>query len=84
PLFYQLPPSITTGHYHSWVADHEHLPDCFSVSAYDEYNNIMAIRHRELPLTAVQFHPESVLTPDGYKILSNWVNSVSYLCGEQQ
>jgi len=73
-LFAGLPDSFMAGRYHSWVADKETLPDCFKITASDEWGNIMAIRHRSLDLCGVQFHPESVLTPLGKTMISNWIN----------
>ena len=80
PVFNGISGSITTGHYHSWVAEPQTLPRDFEVTAKDEDGFIMAISHREKPMHGLQFHPESVLTPDGFTLLSNWVNWVSYLC----
>jgi anthranilate synthase component 2 len=73
-IFTGLPPSFMAGRYHSWVANRSTLPDCFQITAEDEYGNIMAIRHKQFDLCGVQFHPESVLTPLGKTIIKNWVN----------
>ena len=62
------------GRYHSWVVEND-LPDCFEITSVDENGQIMAIRHNELDVKGVQFHPESVLTPDGKTMLKNWINS---------
>jgi anthranilate synthase component 2 len=72
-LFREVPESIQTGHYHSWVANPETLPDVFSVTAVTTEGLIMAINHKTLPIKAVQFHPESVLTPDGLQMIGNVV-----------
>jgi len=64
------------GHYHSWVAKEEALPKVLMVEARSEQGMIMAIRHRSLPISGFQFHPESVLTPDGRVMLNNWLNSL--------
>ena len=77
-LFRGLPSIIRVGRYHSWVVSTEHLPDCLEVTATAE-GQIMAIRHREYDIRGMQFHPESVLTPDGRTILSNWINDTSSL-----
>ena len=70
-IFAGLPTPLTVGRYHSLIASPE-LPDCFELSAsYGEV--VMGVRHRELPAEGVQFHPESVLTPDGKAILANFV-----------
>ena len=73
-LFKDLGPEIQVGRYHSWIIE-DNLPDCFDITSVDENGQIMAIRHKELDVKGVQFHPESVLTPDGKKILKNWINS---------
>jgi anthranilate synthase component II len=74
PNFEGLPDIIEAGRYHSWVADATCLPDCFRVTALDANELIMAIRHQVYDLSAVQFHPESILTPLGEIILRNWIN----------
>jgi len=74
PNFKGLPESIEAGRYHSWVADATTLPACFRVTAVDANELIMAIRHQVYDLSAVQFHPESILTPMGEIILRNWIN----------
>jgi len=71
-LFKDLPKKLDVGRYHSWVV--EQLPDALIPTSYDENGQIMSIKHRDFPVFAVQFHPESVLTPLGKKILENWVN----------
>ncbi|EZH72826.1 anthranilate synthase subunit II [Aquimarina atlantica] len=74
-LFEGLDTSFDVGRYHSWVVADKNLPDCLQVTSYDENGQIMSLRHKELDVRGVQFHPESVLTPDGKKILENWVNN---------
>ena len=61
------------GRYHSWVVNHENLPDSLEITAIDENGQIMALRHREFNIRGVQFHPESVLTPEGKKMIKNWI-----------
>ena len=73
PLFSRLQKNITVGRYHSWVVSREGLPDCIEVTAESDEGQIMALRHRELNIRGIQFHPESVLTPDGKKMLQNWM-----------
>jgi len=75
PVFSGLPTEITVGRYHSWVVSRENLPDCLEITALSDEGQIMALRHRELDIHGIQFHPESVLTPDGRTILRNWLNS---------
>ncbi len=73
PIFSGIPRDITIGRYHSWVVSREGLPDCLEVTAVSDEGQIMALRHRELNVRGIQFHPESVLTPDGKKMLQNWM-----------
>ncbi|GGE16495.1 anthranilate synthase component II [Psychroflexus salis] len=73
-LFKDLSTPLEVGRYHSWVIDTK-IPDCLEVTSLDENQQIMSIRHREFDLRAVQFHPESVLTPHGKKMIQNWVES---------
>lgn len=72
-LFEGLPEQIEVGLYHSWSVAPK-LPVSLESIAVDEDGHIMAIRHRELPLRGVQFHPESILTPNGPTILQNWLS----------
>lgn len=76
-LFRSLPSKIMVGRYHSWVVSHTNFPDEFVLSAVDKDEQIMAIRHKTLPIYAVQFHPESILTPDGRKMISNFIESLN-------
>jgi anthranilate synthase component II len=62
--------------YHSLVADRTTLPSCMEVSAWTEDGTIMGLRHRRFPVEGVQFHPESVLTTEGPKVIENWVQAV--------
>ena len=73
PLFKGLPEEFAIGRYHSWVVSNQNLPDCIEVTAIDPGGEIMALRHRQYDLAGVQFHPESVLTPQGPQILKNWL-----------
>ena len=73
PIFSGLERDITIGRYHSWVVSRESLPDCLEITAVSDERQIMALRHRELNVRGIQFHPESVLTPDGRKMLQNWM-----------
>ena len=72
-IFRDLPAPLTVGRYHSLVVDSQ-LPDCLELSARGG-GVLMALRHRELPAEGVQFHPESVLTDDGKKLLKNFLES---------
>ena len=73
PLFFGLDRDITVGRYHSWVVSKDGFPGCLEVTAESDEGQIMALRHRELNVRGIQFHPESVLTPDGRKMLQNWM-----------
>ena len=72
-LFKGLPQRFPVGRYHSWVVDRKNLPDCLEVTATSDEGYIMALRHRTLDVRGVQFHPESVLTPDGKQLIGNWL-----------
>lgn len=74
-IFHKIATEFPAGRYHSWVADTEGFPDELEVIARDEDGHIMAIRHKIDPVYAVQFHPESVMTPDGKQLLSNWLHN---------
>ena len=73
PLFADLPKRLEVGRYHSWVVD-KPLPKGFIILAEEENGQVMAFKHEKYPLYGVQFHPESVLTPQGKKMLENWVS----------
>ena len=73
-IFDGLPERITMGRYHSWVVSRENFPDCLEITAISDEGRIMALRHRQYDIHGIQFHPESVLTPDGAEIISNWLN----------
>ena len=72
-IFAGLPEPVEVGRYHSLCAEHESLPDELELSAETERGEIMGVRHRSLPLEGVQFHPESVLTPDGDTLMANFM-----------
>ena len=73
-LFQELPDEIEAGRYHSWIVNKNDFPQELEITAEDENGYIMALRHKKFDVQGVQFHPESVLTPDGEKIMSNWLN----------
>ena len=75
-LFSGLGKDFEVGRYHSWVVEKD-LPACLEVTSVDETGQVMSLRHREYDVRGVQFHPESVLTPDGKKMIANWINSTS-------
>ena len=72
-IFDGLPSKIEVGRYHSWVISDKNFPEELEITARDEQNYIMALRHKTYDVTGVQFHPESVLTPDGEKMMRNWL-----------
>lgn len=74
-LFDNLPKKIEVGRYHSWVVNTEDFPKVLEITSTDVNGQIMSLRHKTYDVRGVQFHPESVLTPDGKKILENWVNN---------
>ena len=74
-LFKGLPNPFTATRYHSLVLNRKTLPDCFEITAESDDNEIMGIRHKELPVEGVQFHPESILTPDGKDLLKNFIEN---------
>ena len=72
-IFAGLPEALEVGRYHSLCAEADSLPAVFEQSAATDRGEIMGVRHKELPLEGVQFHPESVLTPDGDKLMANFL-----------
>ncbi|MBA9071959.1 anthranilate synthase component 2 [Flavobacterium gossypii] len=74
-LFNSIPEEFEVGRYHSWVISAENFPDELEITSTDENGQIMSLRHRKFDIKGVQFHPESVLTPYGKKILKNWLDS---------
>ncbi|RZL08836.1 MAG: aminodeoxychorismate/anthranilate synthase component II [Pedobacter sp.] len=72
-LFKDCPSVINVGRYHSWVVSNYGFPDCLKITARDETDEIMALRHKELDVRGVQFHPESVLTEHGKQMMKNWL-----------
>lgn len=73
PLFAGLPNPFPAGRYHSLRAERAAVPESLQVTAWTEEGHVMAVRHRELPRYGVQFHPESILTPQGPKLLANFL-----------
>lgn len=74
-LFKGLPESFDAGRYHSWIVERDHLPACFEITSVDQEGMIMSMKHKQFDVEGLQFHPESVLTPLGEKILRNWLNA---------
>ncbi|HEY5368085.1 MAG TPA: aminodeoxychorismate/anthranilate synthase component II [Hanamia sp.] len=73
-VFKSLPDELEVGRYHSWIVSREHFPSDLEITAEDENGYIMALQHKTFDVQGVQFHPESVLTPMGEKIMRNWLN----------
>lgn len=77
-LFKGIEKEFEIGRYHSWVVSKEDFPEILEITSEDENGQIMSLRHRFYNVCGVQFHPESVLTPDGKKIIKNWLESWSF------
>jgi len=74
-LFEGLPGNITIGRYHSWIVSDKNFPKELEITARDENDYIMGLQHKTYDVQGLQFHPESVLTPDGEKIMRNWLKN---------
>ncbi len=69
-----MPKVFEGARYHSWIVNREGLPQILKVTAIDEEAQIMALKHEEFDVKGVQFHPESILTENGARIIENWIN----------
>jgi anthranilate synthase/aminodeoxychorismate synthase-like glutamine amidotransferase len=76
-IFKGLPNPFTAGRYHSLLVERTSLPSCLEISAETEEGEIMGIRHREYPVEGIQFHPESILTPHGKRIIKNYLEMIT-------
>lgn len=74
-MYTGLPEIFEAGRYHSWIVKREDLPSCLEVTSIDKQGQIMSLRHKTYDVRGVQYHPESVLTPLGEKMIENWLNS---------
>ncbi|MED4300932.1 aminodeoxychorismate/anthranilate synthase component II [Geobacillus stearothermophilus] len=74
-IFRGVPSPFTATRYHSLIVEKETLPDCFIVSAWTKEDEVMAIRHKTLPIEGVQFHPESIMTSHGMQLLKNFIDT---------
>ena len=72
-IFEGLPDEFIAGRYHSWIVNEDGFPGELEVTARDEFGYIMALQHKVYDIQGVQFHPESILTPDGAKMMQNWL-----------
>lgn len=77
-IFRNLKEEIPVARYHSLIALRECLPDCLKITAETAQGEIMAVEHKEYPIYGLQFHPESILTPDGLKIIKNFLEEINY------
>ncbi|MFK8007062.1 MAG: aminodeoxychorismate/anthranilate synthase component II [Saprospiraceae bacterium] len=84
PIFKDVPTAFEAGRYHSWVVKKENLPDCLEVTAIDKKGIVMAMSHKEYNVRGVQFHPESIMTPDGKTMLRNFINHSKNLKEEKK
>lgn len=75
PIFADCPKQFEVGRYHSWVIDNKHLSEELEITAVDDNNEIMAIRHKTYNVKGIQFHPESILSECGDQILLNWLKN---------
>ncbi len=73
-LFKNCPETVPVARYHSLAADEKTMPECLKITAITSDGEIMAVEHKEYPIFGVQFHPESIMTPDGMTMLSNFIN----------
>jgi anthranilate synthase/aminodeoxychorismate synthase-like glutamine amidotransferase len=75
-VFADLPSPLTATRYHSLIVKRETIPDELEVTAWTDQNEVMGIRHTQLPIEGVQFHPESFLTEHGHELIRNWLSSL--------
>lgn len=76
-IFNGLPNEIEVGRYHSWVVEKENFPACLEITSVSNDGEIMSLRHRQYDIRGIQFHPESILTPHGAKIIGNWLDELN-------
>ena len=76
-LFKGMPDPFEAGRYHSLIVEKESLPECLTITAETEEGEIMGIRHRDYPVEGIQFHPESILTPMGKRIIRNFLEMIN-------
>lgn len=77
-IFKNLPETLEVGRYHSWAVDPDNFPEELEITSVDKNGMIMSLKHKTYDVHAVQYHPESILTPDGKKILANWLSVDAY------
>ena len=76
PIYKGIEKRFEAGRYHSWVAEKNSFPDCLEITSEDEEGRIMSVQHKEYEIYAVQYHPESILTPLGKEIVGNFLKKV--------
>lgn len=76
-IFNGLPNEIEVGRYHSWVVEKDNFPACLEITSVSNDGEIMSLRHRQYDIRGIQFHPESILTPFGAKIIGNWLDGLN-------
>ena len=74
-IYKEIPTEFEAGRYHSWIASSKTFPPDLNITSVDEEGSIMSIEHKKFPIYAVQFHPESILTPLGKKMVSNFIEA---------
>ena len=74
-IYKNIPEKFEAGRYHSWIASKEDFPSELEITSVDEFGAIMSLQHRSFPISAVQYHPESILTPLGKQILENFIEA---------
>ncbi len=74
-LFRDLPDQILVGLYHSWAVSEIDLPECLEITARSESGTVMALRHKDYDIKGLQFHPESIITQHGFRIIKNWLEA---------
>ena len=74
-IFNGLPDEVPVGRYHSWVVDTDGFPECLEITAVSREGLVMALKHKEYDIHGIQFHPESVQTPDGKTMIANFLNA---------
>ena len=75
-LYVNLPQPLTAGRYHSLIVERSTLPDCLEITATNDEGLIMGMKHKQFKIQGLQFHPESILTPDGGRILANFLEAI--------
>ena len=73
-IFDHLPQTLEVGRYHSWIVSKDALPDCLEITSESDEGYIMSLRHKQFDIRGIQYHPDSVLTPQGRQIINNWLN----------